>query len=106
MNENRNGFIVGITATEANGTAERTAALEMVGADKGYNSGEFFLELETRSIEPHVPLVQAPRDPKQVKDQKQKAGVEAQQRMKERQGSDGYRLSRSAARRSRRCSVG
>ena len=107
LNENRNGLIVGITATEASGTAERTAALEMVdalkakhgrtpktvGADKGYDSGEFLLELEARAIEPHVPLVQAPRDPNGVKNEKEKAKVEARQRMKERQGSDGYRLS-------------
>ena len=107
LNENRNGLIVGIRATEANGTAERTAALEMVdewksrrgqtpktvGADKGYDSGEFYLELEERSIEPHVPLVKAPRDPKGIKDPKEKAGVEARQRMKERAGGEGYRLS-------------
>ena len=107
LNENRNGLIVGIHATEASGTAERTAALEMVdalkskhgktpktvGTDKGYDSGEFLLELEKRSIEPHVPLVKAPRDPSGVKDPKQKAGVEARRRMKERAGGDGYRLS-------------
>ena len=107
LNENRNGLIVGIRASEANGTAERTAALEMVdewksrrgqtpktvGADKGYDSGEFYLELEQRSIEPHVPLVKAPRDPKGVRDPKEKAGVEARQRMKGRACGEGYRLS-------------
>jgi transposase len=112
LNENRNGLIVGIQATEANGTAERTAALEMVdeleskhgkkpktvGADKGYDSGEFFLELEKRSIEPHVPLVKAPCDPEGVKNRKRKAGVEARQRMKERAKGDGYRLSQKCRR--------
>ena len=107
LNENRNGLIVGIRATEASGTAERTAALAMVdelkathgktprtvGADKGYDSGEFFLELEKRSVEPHVPLVKAPRDPAGVADRVQKAGVEARQRMTVRAGGDGYRLS-------------
>ena len=107
LNENRNGLIVGVRATEASGTAERTAALAMVddlksrhgrtpktvGADKGYDSGEFFLELEGRSVEPHVPLVRAPRDPAGVADRKQKAGVEARQRMTVRAGGDGYRLS-------------
>ena len=107
MNENRNGLIVGIRATEASGTAERTAALEMVdelgskhrrkpktlGADKGYDSGEFLLELEKRSVEPHVPLVKAPRDPEGVAYRKQRAGVEARQRMKARAEGDGYRLS-------------
>jgi len=107
LNENRNGLIVGILATEASGTAERTAALEMVdelgsehrrkpktlGADKGYDGGEFYLELEKRSVEPHVPLVKAPRDPEGVACRKPKAGVEARQRMKARAGGDGYRLS-------------
>jgi len=106
LNENRNGLIVGIQATEANGTAERTAALEMVdklkskhgktpktlGADKGYDSGEFLMELEKRSIEPHVPLVKAPRDPA-VAYPKQKAGIEARQRMQSRMESEAYRLS-------------
>ena len=107
LNENRNSLIVGIRATEASGTAERTATLEMVddlkskhgkkpetlGADKGYDSGEFFLELEKRSIEPHVPLVRAPRDPEGVACRKQKAGVEARLRMTARAGGEGYRLS-------------
>ena len=107
LNENRNGLIVGIAATEANGTAERTAALEMVdelktrhgkkpktlGADKGYDSGEFFSELEKRSIEPHVPLVKEPRDPGDVACKKRRPGVEARRRMKARAGGDGYRLS-------------
>jgi len=107
LNENRHGLIVGIEATEANGTAERTAALDMVdeleathgkkaktlGADKGYDSGEFYRELEKRSIEPHVPLVKTPRDPKLVRDATERAGVEARHRMQERQSSVGYRLS-------------
>ena len=107
LNENRNGLIVGIAATEANGTAERAAALEMVdelqakhgrkpktlGADKGYDSGEFYRELEQRSIEPHVPLVKEPRDPAEVACKQRRPGVEARQRMKARAGGDGYRLS-------------
>jgi len=112
LNENRNGLIVGVRATEASGTAERTATLEMVdalkskhgkkpetlGADKGYDSGEFLLELEKRSIEPHVPLVKAPRDPEGVAYRKQRAGVEARQRMKARAGGEGYRLSQKCRR--------
>lgn len=107
LDGNRNGLIVGILATEASGTAERTAASEMVdelgskhrrkpktrGADKGYDSGEFYSELEKRSVEPHVPPVKAPRDPEGVAYRKQRAGVEARQRMKARAGGDGYRLS-------------
>jgi transposase len=107
LTENRNGLIVGITITEANGTAERDAALEMVdelqsthkrrpktlGADKGYDSGEFFQELEARKIEPHVPLVKEPCAPENVVHKQRLAGIEARHRMKERQTTDGYRLS-------------
>jgi hypothetical protein len=107
LGENRNGLIVAITVTEANGTAERTAALAMLdgvkatpavqpktlGADKGFDSGEFFQELESRGIEPHVPLVKEPCDPETVAHGQRKAGVEARHRMKARQSSDGFRLS-------------
>jgi transposase len=107
LGENRNGLIVNITVTEANGTAERSAALDMIdelaathkvkpktlGADKGFDSGEFFQELEARRIEPHVPLVKEPADPKKVANQERKAGMEARQRMKSRMGSEEYRLS-------------
>jgi hypothetical protein len=89
LNENRHGLIVGIEATDANGTAERTATMNMadelalthgkspktLGVDKGYDSGEFNQELEKRLIEPHVPLVKMPRDMKLVRDSKERAAV-------------------------------
>jgi len=59
---------VTIAVTEANGEAERQAALDMLddlkakhqcvlqtmGADMGYDDGEFFQEWEDRPIEPHA----------------------------------------------------
>ncbi len=107
LGENRNGLIMAVTATEANGTAERTAALEMLdavqashavrpttlGADKGFDSGEFFQELESRRIEPHVPLVKEPCDPDSVKHRRRKPGVEARHRMRTRMTGDAFRLS-------------
>ena len=107
LSENRHGLVLGVTATEASGTAERSAALAMIdelkathgkrartlGADKGYDSGEFLLAVEGRSVVPHVPLVGEPRDPMGVADKTQRAGVEARQRMKARGGTEGYRLS-------------
>jgi transposase len=107
LTENRHGLIVTVTVTEANGTAERSAALAMLdelqtthkvrpktlGADKGYDSGDFYQELEERCIEPHVPLVKEPCDPETVAHQKRKPGIEARQRMKARMTSEGYRLS-------------
>ena len=107
LTENRHGLIVEITVTEANGTAERDAALTMLdelkathevqpktlGADKGFDCGEFFQMLEKRQIEPHVPLVKDPCDPEKVVHEKRKPGVAARHRMKARMASEGYRLS-------------
>lgn len=61
--ENRNGLVVGATATRASGTAEREAATELtadlpegatLGADKGYDVEDFVEDLKARKIEPHV----------------------------------------------------
>jgi hypothetical protein len=107
LTENRHGLIVGITVTEANGTAEREAALDLVdelksthqrqpktlGTDKGYDSGDFLQALEARGIEPHVPLVKEPCDPDSVVHTQRQPGVQARHRMKERQATVGYRLS-------------
>jgi transposase len=107
LGENRNGLVVAITVTEANGTAERSAALEMLdrvkathalepttlGGDKGFDSGEFYRELETRGIEPHVPLVKEPSLPESVVHRQRMPGVEARHRMKARLFSEGFQLS-------------
>ena len=117
LSENRNGLILGITATEASGTAERTATLEMLhelrathdrqpttlGADKGFDDGEFFQKLEARKIEPHIPLVKEPRDPETVSDPKQVPGVKARQRMKQRMGTEAYRLSQKCRKKVEEC---
>ena len=64
--ENRNGLIVDIRVAEANGTAERTVALEMIGealpgsrritlgADKGYDTRDFVRECKMRNVTPHI----------------------------------------------------
>ena len=107
LTENRHGLIVGITVTEANGTAEREAALDLVdelksthqrqpktlGTDKGYDSGDFLQALEARGIEPHVPLVKEPCDPDNVVHTQRQPGVQARHRMKERQATVGYQWS-------------
>jgi transposase len=64
MTENRNGLIVDARVTEANGTAERTTALEMVednaaagstiGGDKGYDTAGFVSGCRERGCVPHV----------------------------------------------------
>ena len=107
LTENRNGLVVGVTITEANGTAEREAALDMVdelksthqrqpktlGTDKGYDSGDFLQALEARDIEPHVPLVKDPCDLDNVVHTQRQPGVQARHRMKARQATMGYQLS-------------
>lgn len=62
--ENRNGLIVDARLTEANGTAERSAALDMiadsagrqstVGADKNYDTAGFVTGCREQGCTPHV----------------------------------------------------
>lgn len=65
--ENRHGLVVQADATEANGTAERAAALDMIdrqdpgserritlGADKGYDTSDFVAGLREKCVTPHV----------------------------------------------------
>ena len=64
MTENRNGLIVDARLTEANGTAERTTALDMiednakpgstVGGDKNYDTTDFVAGCRERGCMPHV----------------------------------------------------
>ena len=74
ISENRNGLIMAIGVDEASGTAERRQALAMLdhlrrkhriwpitlGADKGYDAGEFLADLEARVMEPHVAIRSGP----------------------------------------------
>jgi transposase len=106
VGENRHGLILAVAATEANGTAERRAALDMLdglaeshgarpttlGADKGYDDGQFLRDVESRQIEPHVPLIGVPRDPATAP-RKDRANVAARRRMHARTAGEGYRLS-------------
>jgi transposase len=63
--ENRSGMVVESRVTEANGTAEREAAVDMlanqpgtkqltVGADKNYDSREFVAQVRGLKVTPHV----------------------------------------------------
>ena len=65
LTENRNGLVVDTRLTEANGTAEREAALEMlaelpgesrktVGADKAYDAESFVEGCRDLNVTPHV----------------------------------------------------
>lgn len=63
--ENRNGLVVNVTVTQATGTAEREAALDMlrqvpgsqritVGGDKNYDTKDFVASCRSMTITPHV----------------------------------------------------
>ena len=67
LTENRHGLVVKADATEANGTAERTAASAMIdrhapgtsnrltlAADKAYDTREFVADLRQKCVTPHV----------------------------------------------------
>src|SRR5262249_47338617 len=65
LTENRNGLIVSTEEFQANGTAERDAALILleqipgsrrvtVGADKGYDTRDFVRECRHLNVTPHV----------------------------------------------------
>jgi transposase len=117
LNENRNGLIVEVCVTEANGTAERDAAIEMLdcyqskhrhrpktlGADAGYDSGPFLIALEEREIEPHVAMTRTePADPKTARGGRQEK-IKARRRMKERQTSLGYQISQRVRKKIEEC---
>lgn len=117
LSENRNGLIITVTSTHAGGTAERTAALNMldelkrshgrvpktVGADKGYDDGEFLIALESREIEPHIPLVKPPVDLKTVQHHERIPGVKARHRMQQRLPQEGYQLSQRCRKKVEEC---
>ncbi len=63
--ENRNGLVVDVTVTQATGTAEREAAIDMlervpgkhritVGGDKNYDTDDFVAGCREMNITPHV----------------------------------------------------
>lgn len=74
LSENRHGLIMAVAVDEANGKAERKQALAMLdhlrrkhrvrpatlGADKGYDSGDFLMDLIKRQVLPHVAIRSGP----------------------------------------------
>lgn len=91
--ENRNGLVVDACLTRADGHAERVAALHMIepradrpgvtlGADKGYDAGDFVGELRSMSVAPHV----AARASRSALDRRttRHAGYKASQKLRKR----------------------
>ncbi|MGI9471474.1 MAG: IS5 family transposase, partial [Rubripirellula sp.] len=117
LNENRNGLIMEVMVTEANGTAEKDAAIEMldnyrskhgrvprtIGADAGYDSGPFLISLERRRIQPHVAMTKTePADLETARGDR-KAKIRARLRMKKRTTKIGYQISQRVRKRVEEC---
>jgi len=105
--ENRNGLLLRLTVEEANGTAERDAALQLlkgvrrrhwlrprtVGGDQGYDAGPFLKTLEKDfHVVPHVPVTEPPCDP-------DRQGYDARQRAYRRRHNVGYQISQCVRKR-------
>ncbi len=117
LSENRNGLIVETCVSEANGTAERDAAIEMlreykkkhgrspktIGADAGYDAGEFLIRLEQENVTPHVAMTSnEPADPLAARADR-KALIEARIRMQARQATVQYAVSQRVRKRVEEC---
>lgn len=117
LTENRNGLIMEVAVTEANGTAECDAALAMVdqyksnhgkppttlGADKGYDNGPILISLETKKVVPHIAMTKTePADPETARADR-KANIEARLRMKARQETTGYPISQKVRKKVEEC---
>jgi hypothetical protein len=101
--ENRSGLCPDVRMDAADGKAERRSALAILGrfkrrhglspatlgADAGYDDGDFFLELEKAGITPHVAMK---RGRTKAKDEK----GDARRRAARRVGQVGYELSQRA----------
>lgn len=105
--ENRHGLVMDVVVEQADGTAEREAALAMMrdlkqngiaspktlGADKGYDDGQFLHDLESElKIIPHVAI----REGNIVAED---ASGQARRRARRRQTSSGYAVSQRVRKR-------
>lgn len=110
ITDNRHGLVLAVHVSEASGTAEPTAALAMVdhlqqthgltprtlGSDKGYDSGSYLLELESRGITPHTAMRAGPVGGVKGTSRllrKNRPKIAARQRMVERMKTLGYAIS-------------
>jgi transposase len=98
--ENRQGLCMGVLVDQADGRAERRAAKALIrqvrrrhrltvatlGMDRGFDDGNFLLELERMKITPHIPVPA-------VKSRQDTAAVRARRRARQRQRTRGYQIS-------------
>lgn len=113
ITENRHGLVMAVHVSEANGQAECAAALTMLdqlsqrqsvkprtlGADKGYDSGPWMMELERRGMTPHAAMREGPvggTKGTSALHRKNRPTIAARRRMAKRLSEAGYRLSQRA----------
>lgn len=102
----RNGLLLDIAVDEANGTAERSQALDMLdglrrqrvrcvpqtlGADAGYQAGPFLHELERRGVTPCVPVAGGPIRGLDHPDPERRAAAQARYDARRRMKTAAYR---------------
>ena len=111
--DNRRGLVLAVAVSCATGDAEPEQALVMLddlkakhglrpqtcGADKGYDSGPFMLELEQRGILPHVAVKDGKIGGEHPEKRKDQEAIAARQRMRERMKNLGYKLSQKTRKR-------
>ena len=73
---NKADISIELTPDISNGVQqEKTLEMLALAGDKGFDDGRFFQVLELVGIEPHIPLVKDPVDPKTVRDPKRVPGI-------------------------------
>jgi transposase len=113
ITDNRHGLVLAVAVSSATGDAEPAQALQMLddlkarhgmkprtgGADKGYDSGPFMLELEKRDIIPHVAVKEGRIGGEHPEKRKDQEAIAARQRMRDRMKNLGYKLSQKTRKR-------
>jgi len=118
--ENRNGLIMAVSVSEANGRAEWEESLRMLkdmkdrlgfypktlGADKGYDTGDFLLALEERGITPHVAMKPEKQGGTQESARRRREEIEkqnARKRGRKRQEDPEYTISQKMRKKVEEC---
>jgi hypothetical protein len=113
ITDNRHGLVLAVAVSSATGDAEPKQALQMLddlkarhrlvpktgGADKGYDSGPFLLELEKRGIIPHVAVKEGKIGGEHAARRKDQEAIAARKRMRDRMRNLGYKLSQKTRKR-------
>jgi hypothetical protein len=76
---------------------------QTLGADRGYDSGPDYLELEARGVEPHTAMIATPPPQAEHVRPPRRPAVAARGRMRQRLDSEGYRISQRCRKKIEEC---